>query len=197
MLQGKRLSIVLAALVLSVSTTPADASLILDKFTGALTLKDTLGNIINTLSPAEKFITGPLPQFQLLQETGRLHVATFLPSASAMTTTLTLQYQLFSNPGPFAEATWIFTNFFGPGMTPANITSVTTNGTFPTGKEVFPVVSPDMDMIKIVLPSGFSGEIAEWGFVISADAASAAPEPGTLLLLGAGLLGLSRMRRRH
>ncbi len=189
MVQRKHLVALATAIGLLISATPSHATLILQSIAASVQVGAGMMDFPSTLiddAPA------PEKEFEFVHLPG-----TYQANFDFVTdghVRLILRY-FRDATGTLGPAIWDFTQFDW-GMT-GRIAGVDPAGGNPGGTPP-PMVSPDGQALRIVLPplTPFEGDTT-WDFTIRAMAApGAAPAPGTILLVGVGVLGLARARRR-
>ena len=193
MFPGKHLVAIAASIGLLMSAASSDASLILEDVlaslsAGALVVTDASpadspGGI--TLGTEFSFNQGPSPI--------RFYEADF-DNITDGEVRLSLRYLAVPMSG--FDATWEFT--FMPsfwGMDGKIETVVAANGNEAGASD--PELFNDGQTLMITLDGSLSTEFDRtWDFTINAVSSMPASEPGTLFLIGVGLLGFARARRR-
>ena len=197
MVHGKHLVVIAAAIGLLSAAAPSDAALILQNVTGSLTVDTSpAGGFTNEF---RNIAGAPEPEFIFLQDRvqGKREYVADLDNTSPGQVDLRLDYFAPTQPSPFM-ATWQFDFVPSSWLMNGMISTVVPGGANPGGATVDPLTNNNQTLVISLDGDLDQGEsLISWIFTITAVPDTAAPEPGTLLLIGVGLLGLARTRRRR
>jgi hypothetical protein len=123
------------------------------------------------------------------------------PLLAATTLTVDIASSGFSFPGGPVQALLTVNNLVGAGTGPYTLSAIT-----PVGTETFTFTGSGADAVGPVTLGAFTTDTAHFALTFGASAlpqsvdatieivGAAAPEPGSLALMGVGLLGLGMVR---